>query len=389
MYPSFVVLNIYRRWCLVLFLALALSPTAWGAIDAYALQGEYLGNYETFSEGQRTWAAQVVALDRIGKFRIAFAKGGLPGSGWDKTTQKDGFANAIGDKVTFTVAGVSLTVQGNGDSLVISDNLGGNGVLKKVKRVSPTLNRIAPSGALILFDGTGTKAWKDGQFSVDNNLKSGPTTVKTFQDFLLHLEFKTPFTPNDTVYPNRGNSGVYLQGRYELQVYDNFGWQAPYDSAFYRTFSIEPEGGCGSIYEISAPKINAAFPPGSWQTYDISFKAARFDGAGKLTTSGEATIYQNGILIQDKVSITKASAGAPLAFGPEPGPIFLQFHVSEVVYRNIWIEENSNTPVTIDMPGRGEIRTGSKVFWFGKGDMTLRADGRLLKNALPIPGVLP
>ena len=384
MHPR-INLNFLCRNGLSLILALALSPAAWGALDSYALQGEYVGKYSPAMGAESPWAAQVVALNRINKFRISFAKGGLPGAGWDKTTQKDAFANAVGEKVSFISGGVTLTVEGAGDSLVIVDNQGGSGVLKKVHRISPTIDRKAPSGALTLFNGTGTTAWKDGQLSEDKYLKSGPTTVKTFKDFNLHLEFRTPFTPNDTVYPNRGNSGVYLQGRYELQVYDNFGWNAPYDSVYYRTFSIEPEGGCGSFYQISSPKVNAAFPPMVWQTYDISFRAAIFDGAGKLTAPGEVTVYQNGILIQDKVSLAKATPGPLIPFGPEAGPIFLQFHVSEVVYRNVWLEENPAEPLGVPTTIRVESKPGSKRGLLGKDDKVIRADGRSVSDRQSTP----
>ena len=361
--------------------AVFFSDACWGAQDSYLVQGEYLGTYSPAKTGSSPWAAQVVALDRVTKFRITFAKGGLPGEGWDKTTQKDAFANSDGTRVVFTSGGTALTVEGGGDSLVIADNQGGSGVLKKVHRVSPTANRPAPTGALVLFNGMGTTAWKDGKTTSDSLLLSGATTLKTFQDFNLHLEFRMPYSVTDALYPDRGNSGVYLQNRFELQIYDSFGWQPPYDTTYDHSYGIDAPRSCGSLYQISAPKINATYPPGTWQTYDIAFKAAKFDGLGNLTAGAQATVYQNGVLIQDKVNLMAVTLAAVLPMNNLPGPIFLQFHLSDIVYKNIWLEENPSEPIGIPVSIRKENQAVKKLGLSGTRHKVVRLDGRVLRRS--------
>lgn len=335
---------------LSIFLLLG-AGAAKAALDPWLIQGEYLGRYGDAPGGKPILAAQVVALDSAGRYRLTFAQGGLPGEGWDKSTQKDMVATASGDKLVFSSGSLSLTM-GGGDSMVVKNAQAATGLLRKVHRASPTYARKAPDRALILFDGSGTSAWRNARMS-GGHLVAGPTTVRSFRSFNLHIEFLIPFAPA-ALYPSRGNSGVYLQGRFEAQIYDTFGWQPPYDPTWYRTQSIEPEGACGSVYAVSAPKVNAAYPPGSWQTFDIAFQAAQFDAAGKLAAPALLTLYQNGVLVQDQLALTAVTGGASLPMNDSPGPLSLQFHESDVLFRNIWIEENPKEPIAI----RG-VRSGS------------------------------
>jgi len=151
-------------------------------------------------------------------------------------------------------------------------------------------------------------------------------TKREFRDFQLHVEFKTPQLPPDVRGQARGNSGVYLQRRYEVQILDSFGL---------------PPGNneCGALYRVRAPDKNVCKQPGQWQTFDIAFHAARFEGDGKNATkvkNARITVRQNGVLIHDDVEIpNKTGAGRPE--GPEPGPILLQDHRNEVEFGNIWI----------------------------------------------------
>ena len=148
-------------------------------------------------------------------------------------------------------------------------------------------------------------------------------TKQKFKDFQLHLEFYEPVLGPEFKGQDRGNSGVYLQGRYELQVLDS------YHNETYAN------GACGSIYGIKAPLTNAAKPPGQWQTYDITFHAARYED-GKKTKDAHVTVYWNGKLVQDSTDIPHSTGGGE----PESaagGPIRLQFHHHAVKYRNIWI----------------------------------------------------
>ncbi|MBL1218953.1 MAG: DUF1080 domain-containing protein [Planctomycetes bacterium] len=159
-------------------------------------------------------------------------------------------------------------------------------------------------------------------------------TRETFSDFEFHLEFMVPTgLPDDVTGQNRGNSGVYIQRRYEVQILDSYGL---------------PPGNrdCGAVYNFKAPAVNASKPAGQWQTYDITFHAPTWsfedDGSGGRTAvkaaNARITVYHNGNLIHDDVEVpNKTGAGSPE--GPEPGPILLQDHGNAVRFRNIRIRE--------------------------------------------------
>jgi hypothetical protein len=148
-------------------------------------------------------------------------------------------------------------------------------------------------------------------------------TKERFSDYQLHLEFKTPLLP-DAKGQARGNSGVFMQGRYEIQVLDSFG--------------LEPgKGDCGALYNKAAPLVNACRPPREWQTYDITFRAPRFDAEGKVTENGRVTVLQNGTCVQNNTEIPGTTWGETFGKLSDPGPIVLQDHGNPVEYRNIWI----------------------------------------------------
>jgi hypothetical protein len=129
-----------------------------------------------------------------------------------------------------------------------------------------------------------------------------------FKDFKLHLEYREPFMPHARG-QQRGNSGVYLQNRYEIQVLDSFG--------------LGPSRwDCAAFYELAGPTINMCFPPLSWQTYDIEFKAARYGADGKKTANAVVTVHHNGVRIHDNVK--GPTLRAPLKESDTPGPILLQ-----------------------------------------------------------------
>jgi hypothetical protein len=126
---------------------------------------------------------------------------------------------------------------------------------------------------------------------------------------------------------NRGNSGVYLQRRYEVQILDSFGHDAePFD--------------CGALYEYRPPRVSAARPAGRWQTLDITFRAARWadggDGEFTKTANARITVFHNGVLIHDDVELTRQT-GLGLPEGPDPQPILFQDHGNPVRFRNVWV----------------------------------------------------
>jgi len=195
-------------------------------------------------------------------------------------------------------------------------------------------------GKIVLFDGSDLAQWThtDGQpvrwKLVNGAMEVVPGTGSTiskrqFQDFKLHVEFKVPVLPplaEGQDRGNRGNSGVYLQRRYEVQILDSYG--------------VEPESwDCGALYRVKVPDRNASKPAGEWQEYDVAFRAARFEGEGadaKKVENARVTVLHNGVLIHDGVELSdKTGAGQPE--GPEPGPILLQDHGNAVQFRNIWI----------------------------------------------------
>ena len=283
----------------------------------FKVQGEYAGDKA---------GVQVIALGD-GKFRAVIHKGGLPGAGWDKSdkVQLDGQAIKTG-------AFFERTVQGEGEySIIVSINDGSLRLeaapapsidLKKIVRKSPTLGAKPPNGAVVLFDGTSAEEFKPGKMSEDKLLMQGANSVKRFQSHKLHVEFRTPFQPKARG-QGRGNSGCYLQARYEVQMLDSFGLTGHHNE-------------CGGIYSIKPPDVNMALPPLSWQTYDIEFTAAKFKD-GKKVANARITVLHNGVKIHDNVELPKRTTASPLPEGPEPGFLHLQNHGNPVRYRNIWV----------------------------------------------------
>jgi 3-keto-disaccharide hydrolase len=196
-------------------------------------------------------------------------------------------------------------------------------------------NRTAPADATILFDGRDLSGWQHRGSGapvkwklVDEAVEVVPgtgdiQTKRPFSDFQLHVEFSVPLML-DAQGQARGNSGVYLQGLYEIQVLDSYGLQPG-------------KGDCGAIYGQAPPMVNACRPPEQWQSYDILFHAPRFDAAGTLIEKPRVSVIQNGIWIQDNVSIDGRTTASLDAEPHQSGPILLQDHGNRVRYRNIWI----------------------------------------------------
>jgi hypothetical protein len=191
-----------------------------------------------------------------------------------------------------------------------------------------------PKGAVALFDGADTSRWiqrRGGGLSpwkvVDGAIVAGGGDILTkdgYQDFQLHIEFMTPDMPNARG-QGKGNSGVYLQGRYEIQILDSYGIESP------------GKGDCGAIYDQSAALVNACKPPLQWQSYDILFRAPRFDAEGKRTENARVTVLQNGVPIQNNTEIHGTTTAGMNTDPAQPGPILLQDHGNPVKYRNLWI----------------------------------------------------
>lgn len=192
----------------------------------------------------------------------------------------------------------------------------------------------APSGALVLFDGKSLDKWesKNGKPAPWKLVDGGAVQVQggdiktkeTFDSsFKLHVEFRVPYQPKSQG-QGRGNSGVYVQGRYEVQVLDSYGLKSG-------------KNDCGSIYGIAIPTENACKAPTVWQSYDIEFQAPKCEN-GKKVGMAVMTVYHNGVKIHDKVAMTLDNTTSGLGGDPcTPGPIMLQDHGNPVQYRNIWL----------------------------------------------------
>jgi hypothetical protein len=179
--------------------------------------------------------------------------------------------------------------------------------------------------------------WEDGAMVAT---RASISTREKYSDFQLHVEFRVPYL-SDKKGQARGNSGVILQGRYEIQILDSYGIQEP------------GTGDCGAVYNQAAPLVNACKPPLQWQTYDIVFRAPRFDSSDHhMLQPPMVTVFQNGIVVQKDQEIhglthvTKPKKGAkpedaakqaPAIDFSTPGPITLQYHSNPVAFRNIWI----------------------------------------------------
>jgi len=276
----------------------------------FAFQGEYVG------QGS---AAQVIA-EGDGKFRIVGFTPGLPGTSDEVEKKVEGPAQREGNKVTFDSADWSGEIV---DGVLTGKNKDGNSYrLTKTERKSPTLGAKPPKEAIVLFDGSSADQWDGGKITADGFLAMGVKSKKSFQAGTLHIEFRTPFMSKARG-QGRGNSGVYLQDRYEVQILDSFGLKGENNE-------------CGGIYSIAKPRVNMAFPPLSWQTYDIDFEPAVFDASGTKTRPATITVRHNGVLIHDRVEVSKGTTAAGRKEGAESGPIQLQNHGNPVAFRNIW-----------------------------------------------------
>ncbi|MFG3447289.1 DUF1080 domain-containing protein [Stenotrophomonas sp. NPDC047960] len=213
-------------------------------------------------------------------------------------------------------------------------------VWKPVPATVATPPNAAPSDAIVLFSGKDVSAWASEQggpvrWSVANGALTvvpGSKGIRTKQDFCdiqLHVEWRAPTATKGFDGQHRGNSGIFLQELYELQVLDS------YNNPTYAN------GQAGSLYKQAMPLVNASRKPGEWQAYDIIWKAPRFSPGGGLTSPARITVLHNGVLVQDDTVLSGKTEyiGAP-SYAPHGcAPLYLQEHDSRVSYRNIWVRK--------------------------------------------------
>jgi hypothetical protein len=199
--------------------------------------------------------------------------------------------------------------------------------------ITPGEETVPPSDAIVLFAGGGLDAWdnvKNWTFEDDYGVVGSTVhTKQKFGDCQLHLEFATPEEVKGSG-QGRGNSGVYLMGRYEVQILDSYENTTYYD------------GQCAAIYKQHPPLVNACRKPGEWQTYDIIFTAPRFHADGSLKSHAYVTVLQNGVLVQNHYQLqgpTDYINPPRYQAHPPREPISLQFHGNPTRFRNIWIRD--------------------------------------------------
>ena len=382
-----------QHWlCAALFLSFAVSVMAQEYTSRqevlqneelrqdFTIQGEYLAEVEGFKVGVHLIA------DGGGKFRVVAYPGGLPGDGWKAGQPRMlGTAEVKGGEISFNITEgrgnianyeiklpekiiamgkVTLTPitqrpqggqrdggQGRGTGLLrgtpVKIEVSANDAmpdltLEKQFRQSPTLNARAPEGAIVLFDGTNVDKFAPGAkinemqlpegaqrperlpAGFGNTLWAEAATKEPFEKkpYKMHIEFMLSYMPKAKG-QGRSNSGVYVDERYECQVLDSFGLEGENNE-------------CGGFYTMAKPLVNMCFPPLTWQTYDIEFTPAKYDGGNK-TANAKITVKHNGVLIHDNVELKQSTPGRK-GEGPEPLGLYLQGHGNKVQYRNIWIQ---------------------------------------------------
>jgi len=203
--------------------------------------------------------------------------------------------------------------------------------------VTPGEGAKPPSDAIVLFDGKDLSAWQSADGSEAKwKVESGFFTVakgagdiqtkRMFGSCQLHIEWRTPAQSTDQ---GQGNSGVYLQSRYELQIFDSY------------NIPLYSNGGSGSIYKQSPPLVNVCRKPGEWQVYDIIYTEPEFSGKGEVISPARITVIHNGVLIQNNTVIKGNTEyiGLP-SYSPHGRlPVLLQDHGDLVSFRNIWIRD--------------------------------------------------
>lgn len=312
---------------------LALIPAAGLAFaqGEESVMGNWEGTYNA-TDGSGTLTGKIIALgdNRFGGYIEAKDRGmkfNLRGVNFGSTAAFVSAPNDDGSQPEYTISAEVIDGAMKGRVLDSARMEVATFRMNKVFIQSPTLGEAPPEGAIALWQGPDDAGKWIRTRESGGSLTVGGSTVVTkeeFGDHKLHLEFKTPFMPEERG-QGRGNSGVYVFGRYEVQVLDSFG-DEPADNL------------CGGIYRQAVPVTNACLPPGEWQTYDITFTAPRFDASGTKTANAVITVVHNGEVIHDALELSDATPGGVSGTEAAMGPLLLQDHNDRVEFRNIWVQ---------------------------------------------------
>jgi hypothetical protein len=318
---------------------LALGPTssAWAAARAVGpepddnITGDYVGTYQA-QQRSIEGDAKVIAQGG-GRYRVVLTAHD------DKTPHFSVVLTGSAESNRMALAGQGSQADWKGEvdggKTLMAESAAGKFDLKFAVRHSPTEGLKPPSDAIVLipyiegkapsmdeWTGGAWKPMEDGSVMVNG----GDThTKRKLGDFRMHAEFRIPLEP-DGRGQDRGNSGLYIHDIYELQVLDSYGLPLANNE-------------CGAIYTQVAPKENACFPPKSWQTYDITFHAARVDETGKKIKNATITVIQNGVKVQDETSISGPTGAAKGKPEVATAVLRLQDHSHPVRFRNMWYVE--------------------------------------------------
>lgn len=282
--------------------------------------GEYVGRVAT-SDDEQTIMGLQLRCTGINRFEGRLFQGGLPGQpGFEESSKR--ILIGFRKEQTLVLSGAEFAIFADFDSSRVINQDGIQlGELTRVSRQSPTLGAAAPDHALIILSEE-SDSIVNVQRDANGYLKVGSTFEILVSDFDLHFEFLIPFQPS-RLGQQRGNSGLYLQSRYECQILDSF--------------AIDTEiNGLGALYQQKPPAVNAALPPRVWQTYDVRFTAPRFRVDGEKLSNARVSAWVNGVLVQDDIEILRPT-GNGKAEGSNPLPTYLQNHGDPVVFRNVWL----------------------------------------------------
>lgn len=291
------------------------------------VQGEYSGSMLVDGRWQ-LYGLQVVARGH-GKFSAKLLPGGLPDDQNLSPFPTELAGQIEQDRLVLkSSGGLAFEFQASPYYQFVQTDSRQNVMarLLRVQRYSATLGAVPPATGIVLFREGVTNELTDAKLSPEGNLAVGALTSFPVEDFRLHVEFRLPFQPEKSN-QDRGNSGIYIQRRYEIQILDSFG-------------ETPVENNAGSIYKRIAPRGNFSLPPLTWQTYDIWFTSARWSPDGEKIANARVTVRHNGILIHDDVEIP-GKTGAGWAESPEPQAILFQNHSDPVEFRNVWLEKGA------------------------------------------------
>lgn len=326
-----------RSLFVVIMLLTTVLVSSWAEEDD-KIMGNYQGGFTAPDWSGRHIRAQVVATSKNTHRAVLFI-GAAEASAVRLETEgraRQGIAE-FKDTLSLDGLGGPHTFEARIENEIMTGTLKKEGeaaapfTLLRVSLRPPTLGMAPPEGAVLLFDGNNTDLWerwpKNWCLGGDGSMEVCGSNFKTIEEYgsgTYHIEFRTPFMPRESG-QGRGNSGVYLLGRYEVQVLDSFG--------------LEPKDNlCGGIYQFAVPAADAILPPLQWQTYDITFTAPEFDAAGNKVNNARIHVLHNGILIHDDVELAEGTPGGISSQEATAGPLLLQDHGNPVRYRNIWFK---------------------------------------------------